>query len=84
MTEKNEDKNLDSLVSLCTDFKMIKDDAENFINNNKNNEYLLEFRDIMIHKNMKNLDIQFEYDLLLSILHFAAISEINGILIFII
>ena len=80
MTEKNEDKNLDSLVSLCTDFKKIKDDAENFINNNKNNEYLLEFRDIMIHKNMKNLDIQFEYDLLLSILHFAAISEINGIL----
>ena len=79
-SKKNEDKNLDNLVSLYDDLEKIREGAENFVINNENNEYLFEFRDIMIHKNMKNLDIQFEYDLLMSIFHFVAISEINGIL----
>ena len=76
---KNEDEQ-DILISLYTQLNEITKKVEDFVKNNQNKEYLFEFRNIMIQKNMKNLNIAVELDLLMSIVHFLAISEINGVL----
>ena len=77
-TQSNNSEEEDRVYELIIKFNELKDNAENFINNN-NKKDLLKFRDILMNKKL-NLHNNVEKELFLSILHFWGISEVNGIL----
>ena len=78
----SEEDEEDSVHQLVIKFKELKDNVENFIQQNKKNkkkEDLLKFRDILMNVNL-NEHNTVEKELFYSILHFWGISEVNGIL----
>ena len=77
-TQLNNSEEEDRVYELIIKFNELKDNAENFINNN-NNKDLLKFRDILMNENL-NEHNTVEKELFYSILHFWGISEVNGIL----
>ncbi len=70
------------ILALKQGFDKCSEDIESFIktmNDEKNEKYLDGFRDIVMIKNI-NFNEDLEWHIIFSILHFYALSEINGIL----
>ena len=87
---KNEnDEKANKILSLKVEFDKYSENIGNFINNKlytnnaqenkENKKYLLILRDILMIKNVDQ-NKNFEFYIIFSIIHFYALSEINGIL----